>query len=144
MQYISRPHHYIGNRRQENSGLGRIGVSGQISRTTPPVDRHLNRSQGGIYIYWVERIGLGGVGQFYRASLKHINKDALPHIKYYRHVFAASIYGTPATKCEMADHPRRKDLLQRIGVPGCPVHRAGVPCLAILLIPAVLRARVIT
>ena len=91
----------------------------------------------------MERIGLGGVGQFYRASLKHINKDALPHIKYYRHVFAASIYGTPATKCEMADHPRRKDLLQRIGVPVCPVHRAGVPCLAILLIPAVLRARVI-
>ena len=45
---------------------------------------------------------MGGVGQFYRASLKHINKDALPHIKYYRHVFAASIYGTPATKCEMA------------------------------------------
>ena len=83
---------------------------------------------------------MGGVGQFYRASLKHINKDALPHIKYYRHVFAASICGTPATKCEMADHPHRKDLLQRIGVPGCPVHRAGVPCLAILLIPAVVRA----
>ena len=70
--------------------------------------------------------------------------DALPHIKYYRHVFAASIYGTPATKCEMADHPRRKDLLRRIGVPGCPVHRAGVPCLAILLIPAVIRPIVIT
>ena len=32
MQYVSRTHHYIGNRRQENSGLGRIGVSGQISR----------------------------------------------------------------------------------------------------------------
>ena len=32
MQYVSRPHHYIGNRRQENNGLGRIGVSGQISR----------------------------------------------------------------------------------------------------------------
>ena len=31
MQYVSRPHHYIGNRRQENNGLGRIGVSGQIS-----------------------------------------------------------------------------------------------------------------
>ena len=32
MQYVSRPHHYIGNRRQENNSLGRIGVSGQISR----------------------------------------------------------------------------------------------------------------
>ena len=32
MQYVSRPHHYIGNRRQENKGLWRIGVSGQISR----------------------------------------------------------------------------------------------------------------
>ena len=32
MQYASRPHRYIGNRRQENNGLGRIGVSGQISR----------------------------------------------------------------------------------------------------------------
>jgi len=75
----------------------------------------------------VERIGLGGVGQFYRASLKPINKGALPHIKYYRHVLAASIDGASATKCEMADHPRRKDLLRRIGVPGCPVHRAAVP-----------------
>ena len=35
MQYVSRPHHYIGNGRQENNGLGRIGVSGQISRATP-------------------------------------------------------------------------------------------------------------
>ena len=26
MQYVSRPHHYIGNRRQENNGLRRIGV----------------------------------------------------------------------------------------------------------------------
>ena len=34
MQYVSRPHHYIGNRRQENNGLGRIGVSGQISSIT--------------------------------------------------------------------------------------------------------------
>ena len=32
MQYVSSPHHYIGNRRQENNGLGRIGVSGHISR----------------------------------------------------------------------------------------------------------------
>ena len=31
MQYVSRTHHYIGNRRQENNGLGRIGVSGQVS-----------------------------------------------------------------------------------------------------------------
>ena len=35
MQYVSRSHHYIGNRRQENNGLGRIGVSGQISRGHP-------------------------------------------------------------------------------------------------------------
>ena len=32
MQYVSRTHHYIGNRRQENNGLWRIGVPGQISR----------------------------------------------------------------------------------------------------------------
>ena len=32
MQYVSRSHHYIGNRRQENNGLGRIGVSGPVSR----------------------------------------------------------------------------------------------------------------
>ena len=31
MQYVSRTHHYIGNRRQENNGLWRIGVPGQIS-----------------------------------------------------------------------------------------------------------------
>ena len=37
MQYVSRPHHYIGNRRQENNGLGRIGVSGQISSRTENV-----------------------------------------------------------------------------------------------------------
>ena len=35
MQYVSRTHHYIGNRRQENNGLGRIGVPGQISRPAP-------------------------------------------------------------------------------------------------------------
>ena len=29
IRFNTRPHHYIGNRRQENSGLGRIGVSGQ-------------------------------------------------------------------------------------------------------------------
>ena len=32
MQYVSRTHHYIGNRRQENNGLWRIGVPGQVSR----------------------------------------------------------------------------------------------------------------
>ena len=31
MQYVSRTHHYIGNRRQENNGLWRIGVPGQLS-----------------------------------------------------------------------------------------------------------------
>ena len=38
MQYVSRPHHYIGNRRQENNSLGRIGVSGQISSATSAGD----------------------------------------------------------------------------------------------------------
>ena len=35
MQYVSIIHHYIGNRRQENNSLGRIGVPGQISRVVP-------------------------------------------------------------------------------------------------------------
>ena len=35
MQYVPIIHHYIGNRRQENNSLGRIGVPGQISRVVP-------------------------------------------------------------------------------------------------------------
>ena len=46
MQYVSKPHYYIGNRRQENNGLGRIGVSGQISREGHGAVRALERKAG--------------------------------------------------------------------------------------------------
>ena len=53
MQYVSKPHYYIGNRRQENNGLGRIGVSGQIFRYW---EGNCGPVQGGIVlttVWWI-------------------------------------------------------------------------------------------